>query len=738
MNTSFEPQASRPPYVCSDKIRLSVVIPVFNAAETIGALLDSLEPALRAGVEVLCVDDASEDGSSAIIQRYTWARLVQREARGGAAACRNEGARQALGEYLLFLDADTRVREPELLERTLDFFKTHPDFAGFSGCYHERNGSAELFPSFLDCYEQFLVQDFLQTETQGCFSGSISAIRRKVFFHIGGFDEHASVALEDAEFGCRLSRYGYRFWLSGEHRVEHRQPGLRHYCRELVPRTRHYVRMLAEAGQYNEVMGGQKEGWARGFSALLIAALCLTWHPLGMWLAILSTGALGWINRDLWRSLGREGGSRLLLSGAVFYLATTVSMLLGGGLAVYDRCRRRAERLISDGVVMVAYLKSLIQGGGGYLIFFVTHRCNADCQHCFDSPQRAQVKVDEELSLEQIREIASNLGAVSHLSLTGGEPFLREDLVDIVELFYRLGGVRSFSLSTNGAMPQRIAKQVPEILKVAPRARVIVTLSYDGLGPEHDHIRQVPGLFERVEQSMNALKRLRQHTARLHLHGCFTVHQGNAQQAERLLEYMAQRGFDQIELNRMRGSPKDPNLAKVDDQTYCRIADAVRRFNSAGLRVPGLTRLFKSIDQVMFELVQHSRQPWPAVTVLPVSGCRWFVPMVMSFPAKCWPMCNRAVLISLTVSLWETCTSMAVRCHRCWRHPKPNAWSSISDYPNAAVRLNARSLPRFVTVRGGSCVYGYANFFSANNTYARLIDVLGPAETDEALARVDQ
>ena len=105
-----------------EKIRVSVVMPVYNAEAYLRQTLDCLLVRNEVQFEVICVDDGSTDRSLEILREYE-ARdsrvrvITQRNA--GAGAARNNGMRLARGEYLSFLDADDFF-EPEMLRTAYD------------------------------------------------------------------------------------------------------------------------------------------------------------------------------------------------------------------------------------------------------------------------------------------------------------------------------------------------------------------------------------------------------------------------------------------------------------------------------------------------------------------------------------------------------------------------------------------------------------------------------------------
>ena len=93
---------------CAD-VKVSVVVPVFNAEAYLDGCLDSLAAQTHRNIEVVCVDDGSTDGSAAILERRAQTdgriRVVSQE-NGGPSSARNAGIRAATGDYVCFLDAD--------------------------------------------------------------------------------------------------------------------------------------------------------------------------------------------------------------------------------------------------------------------------------------------------------------------------------------------------------------------------------------------------------------------------------------------------------------------------------------------------------------------------------------------------------------------------------------------------------------------------------------------------------
>lgn len=101
-------------------MKVSVVIPVYNAAQHLRGCLDSVLCQTLRDIEVVCIDDGSTDSSGAILAEYAAKdgrlKIATQENRGQGAA-RNRGMERARGEYVYFMDADDELAAPDALER---------------------------------------------------------------------------------------------------------------------------------------------------------------------------------------------------------------------------------------------------------------------------------------------------------------------------------------------------------------------------------------------------------------------------------------------------------------------------------------------------------------------------------------------------------------------------------------------------------------------------------------------
>ncbi|HWP47521.1 MAG TPA: radical SAM protein [Candidatus Limnocylindrales bacterium] len=148
------------------------------------------------------------------------------------------------------------------------------------------------------------------------------------------------------------------------------------------------------------------------------------------------------------------------------------------------------------------------------LIFFVTSRCNSVCRTCFywDSLNQRG-----DLTFEEIKKISATMPEFSDLWFSGGEPTLREELVEITDLFCKNNQVRSVRIPTNGLLTHRLVHLVEQMFALNPEISLHINMALDGYGETHDRIRGVPGNFKKALESLQALSPLRHKYPGFHL-----------------------------------------------------------------------------------------------------------------------------------------------------------------------------------------------------------------------------
>ena len=202
---------------------LSIIIVNWNTRALLQACLASIfrhRPAFA--FEVVIVDNASSDGSPAMVRReFPRARLLENKANLGFAAASNRGAEIATGRYLLFLNSDTLVHEGTLVG-AVSYMERHPE-TGVMGCRTlnadgSLQGTALAFPSAtrifanvsgLSGYRSLSrLRKHLPQRAFDYVQGSFLVIAKNVFDLCGGFDERFFLYGEDVDLCLRVRQAG--------------------------------------------------------------------------------------------------------------------------------------------------------------------------------------------------------------------------------------------------------------------------------------------------------------------------------------------------------------------------------------------------------------------------------------------------------------------------------------------------------------------------------------------------
>jgi Fe-coproporphyrin III synthase len=140
-----------------------------------------------------------------------------------------------------------------------------------------------------------------------------------------------------------------------------------------------------------------------------------------------------------------------------------------------------------------------------YLTWLATYRCNSRCIMCDCWKRDPQ----NELSFYEIRDIFSSFPKMDFVRITGGEPFLRKDLPGIVKIIHQHLKPLFLHITTNGLMEERIVRFCQEN---GPDNSLCLLVSLDGMKDKHDHVRGIPGAWEKTVSTLKALRPVRKKT----------------------------------------------------------------------------------------------------------------------------------------------------------------------------------------------------------------------------------
>lgn len=217
------------------------------------------------------------------------------------------------------------------------------------------------------------------------------------------------------------------------------------------------------------------------------------------------------------------------------------------------------------------------------LTLFVTNACNARCGFCFNWQAIETPFAGNLLSLDEIEKLAANIGPLPSLIISGGEPFLRADLGDIVRAFVRRSRVRYVSIPTN-AFTNGLVDQVERMINECPTVHFRLLVGVDGIGEEHDTLRGVPGGFVKMAANLRGLIELSRRHPNISVNAVTVFHNGNRLRMEEIADWVHTQGVFEHKVQFIRGDYTARSLATDDYGGYERaIRYSFTLFHQRGL-----------------------------------------------------------------------------------------------------------------------------------------------------------
>jgi GT2 family glycosyltransferase len=216
-------------------VDLSVIVVSYNVARLLERCLEAIYRSALPGMEVFVVDNASADGSAAMVRsRFPQARLIANRHNAGFGAANNMAIRRASGAYVALVNPDCEVQGSSLAA-LVRFLEAHPRAAVAGGRLRYGDGgfqhSAFRFPTlgqvFLDVFP--LHWRLLESRLNGRFDrscdeesfeidhplGAFFAVRRAAIERVGLFDEGFFMYAEEVDWCRRFKRAGWQVWHCG-------------------------------------------------------------------------------------------------------------------------------------------------------------------------------------------------------------------------------------------------------------------------------------------------------------------------------------------------------------------------------------------------------------------------------------------------------------------------------------------------------------------------------------------
>lgn len=157
------------------------------------------------------------------------------------------------------------------------------------------------------------------------------------------------------------------------------------------------------------------------------------------------------------------------------------------------------------------------------LTYSVTAACQSKCKTCQIGAMFCQdpTRPEKDLKLEENEKIFKSMKPVYFFNMSGGEPFMRDDLPKIVALACKYLKPRVIHTPTNAILSDKIIDNTEKIIRIVrkydPTVPFTVKPSIDGVGALHDEIRGVKGNFQCLLKTIDGLKKLEEKYDNFHL-----------------------------------------------------------------------------------------------------------------------------------------------------------------------------------------------------------------------------
>jgi len=299
---------------------VSIVVPVYNGGENFCRCLNAIQNASPQPSEVIVVCDASTDKSAEIAQTYGY-RVIQLTRQSGPARARNVGARAATGDLIFFVDADVEIY-PYTVGQIQQYFQQNEKLDALIGSYDAMPGA----PNFLSQYRNLLHHWTHQQSNRSAntFWGACGAIRRTVFYEIGGFDEaFVEPSIEDIELGYRLVNAGHTIHLCKEIQIKHLKEWRAKSIiqTDIMQRALPWSRLLLSEGRLDNDLNlrfSERISVSLVFSIVCLLMLSILWAPFLLLLPLIAFPLL-WLNFWLYDFFLRERGARFTIYAILWH-----------------------------------------------------------------------------------------------------------------------------------------------------------------------------------------------------------------------------------------------------------------------------------------------------------------------------------------------------------------------------------------------------------------------------------
>jgi GT2 family glycosyltransferase/MoaA/NifB/PqqE/SkfB family radical SAM enzyme len=492
---------------------VDIIITTRNNAPTLRNCLVSIAAQAFSDYRCFVVDDNSSDETVSMLQKeYSWVEVLQSPKQNGPAQNRNRAIRLGAAALVAILDDDT-VLDPHWLREMVSFIALSNKIGAvgsqlrFLNAPEKINSLGGAITPYGVGFDLFYGLEWEKNKdivwhplplVYACSAAML--LRRQAYEDAGGFDPLYFYPGEDWDLGMRLNLVGYLVVYNPSAIAYHKLHGTVSQLpklRNILPWRNSLFTLLKNLSFVSILrIVPRFLKWCFSLSPRLFAKIVL-------WNALHTGHILRW--RRYLSKIKKEKEERLL------WLNTHLCALAGqGGVSFAKKSwDYRLSKPLLDAYVALLNKTNTQKQRTIYVdnvIFQVTNICNAHCKHCF-LRNELNKNTEQNLTLEEIKKFFFSLGRVKNVVIGGGEPFLRNDLVEIATAIDAISQPAVITIDTNGYYVDLIFSKVKAALENC-KAIIKVSFSLDAPYVIHDILRGVEGLSDRLQQTYDLLAKL--------------------------------------------------------------------------------------------------------------------------------------------------------------------------------------------------------------------------------------
>lgn len=253
-----------------------------------------------------------------------------------------------------------------------------------------------------------------------------------------------------------------------------------------------------------------------------------------------------------------------------------------------------------------------------YLILFVSDRCWMRCAHCwFNESWKERELTRPSLTFEEYEKLARSIRQLHFLSLTGGEAFQRDDIVELATMFRKTCRLGRYQIPTSGYRTARIVEAAERLLLANPDTAFRVDVSLDGVQAVHNDIRRIADGFDRAVATIKALNGLKRRYAHFDVGVITTISRANQSSVQEIGRFVEEIHPDgEWMVNIARGAGRDATATEVDPGAYrlahelieTRMARGAYKGHSGHWTAKWLSAKNAARRDIIFDIINGERQ----------------------------------------------------------------------------------------------------------------------------------